>query len=1345
MDFLRRIGRFIGGAAQGVGRAFQQAPQVVSRAVQDAERARQQAVAQVQRNLPRFQAPPPPRIQLPQIQIPRVQLPQVRLPQAPRVDLGAVSRALQGVGQGIDITKRTAFGQQLTPQQQRLVGVSPQLKSQVQLLQKLPKPEQIAQVAIPAYGVYKNKSQIDRTLKSISPTYQKLTQEAPNTAKGFAMNIEQAVKKATGQQISQAEFNKMNEYYAKGFFPSLQVGKKVSAKDVTKDVLRTGVPVGVEVGSFATGTQLKGLSLAGKAAQIAKAAAVGGTALTGQDVLTGQGKLEQRLQRAPQTFLTGAGLTAGGEVIGYGTSKVLGKLGKVLFGELKGPEKTVANIAIQKALSQAQKNAPGIPVTKAAQAGPTPRPIAENIPVSKLGAQAEKIPQVTPVPPAQIKAINQDMIQARDIDRLNVGNVQGLSQSAKNSLENKAVGIKSGALERARNEILSGNLPPVKVEVTDLKGGANIIDGRHHLEAARQLGITNYPIDVIPNKFSKQLGVPTGEFLPTAQAKVAKPIYETIPKSAMEPKGPKGKITPEIKLSSAGNVYIKVGKNEIIRIPKTIQKDIYNASTGIIPTAERRLKANTILNKNGLEMTVDGKIINFVEKTQLPATPSKIAQPTPRAMQSVAPVPESAMRPKGVEPPKSSVQTVIDALAEAKPIRGKQERLYSAERARRAARVAAMGEKVQGEKGFFAQLGQLKGELPKAQFEGIRKQITQPVVDDLFNQIEKSNISVFEKVTAKQGLAKLLGAEGGVVPTRGELSLLNEVFPKELTQAILAKRTVMQKLGSVGGEIINLPRSIQASVDLSGPLRQGALLIGRPKQWIPAFASMFKYAGSEKAYQGLMENIRMRPTYQAMRQSKLALTDMKNPLQGREEAFMSNLAEKIPAIGRVIKGSDRAYTGFINKLRADTFDDLLNKAKQTGAFDNNPQIADDIAKFVNTATGRGNLPGSVERAAVVLNGVFFSPRLMASRIQTLNPVYYVKLDPFVRKEALKSLLTFAGIASSIVGMSKLGGAEVGIDPRSADFGKIKIGDTRYDPYAGFQQYIVLGSRLLTGQMISSTTGKEIRLGEGYKTPNRLDIITRFLQSKESPIASFVTGLLQQQTATGEKFNIPAEVVDRFIPMMANDLYDLYREYGTKGLAMGIPGLFGAGSQTYTDQIPMKGKTASGKENITWRQAPSLGETIVNKVTGTQISNIPKEQWASLQEKKKVETQWGIDLAGIKAKVLSTGESQTAKNPVTGKDIQVYLKDGVVTTKEIKTKQAKTPKIKALKARRARVGRGRRTGGRGRIAKVKAPKVSIPKVSVKGLPKVPTVKAKKLSFKVPTPKATARKSIKIKTG
>lgn len=68
---------------------------------------------------------------------------------------------------------------------------------------------------------------------------------------------------------------------------------------------------------------------------------------------------------------------------------------------------------------------------------------------------------------------------------------------------------------------------------------------------------------------------------------------------------------PQIKQSSRGNIYIKTGKNEVVKIPKTIQNDLYEAGQGNIPTPERRMKANGILNRSGLEMTAEGKIVQF--------------------------------------------------------------------------------------------------------------------------------------------------------------------------------------------------------------------------------------------------------------------------------------------------------------------------------------------------------------------------------------------------------------------------------------------------------------------------------------------------------------------------------------------------------------------------------------------------------------------------------------------------------------------------------------------------------------------------------------------------------------
>ena len=515
-----------------------------------------------------------------------------------------------------------------------------------------------------------------------------------------------------------------------------------------------------------------------------------------------------------------------------------------------------------------------------------------------------------------------------------------------------------------------------------------------------------------------------------------------------------------------------------------------------------------------------------------------------------------------LEKQETSIQKVVNALKEAKPIRKKQELLYAQERGERLARAISVGEKVKGEKGYYAELGQLKGELPKATFESIREKVSQKDIDNLFVKVKDSNLlSEWEKFSAREGLAKILGVRGGGVPQEGELKLLDKVFPKEMIDVLMEKRPLLEKMADIGYQLANIPRSLMSSFDLSAPFRQGIFLISKPKQFFPAFGKMFRYFGSEKAFTELQNEISARPTYELMKDNKLALTETSRFLNSGEERFMSNWAEKIPVLGIGVRASGRAYSGFLNKLRADVFDDLFNRAKDLGLKPkDNPVLTKDLANFVNNATGRGSI-GSLERSAVALNSFFFSPRLIASRLNLLNPVYYVKLEPFVRKEALKTLFSTSGTLLSILGLAKMGGAKVEDDPRNADFAKIKIGNTRVDPMGGFQQYIRLASQLISGKIISSTTGKVMTLGEGYRPLTRVDILGRAVEYKEAPVFSFATSLLRGKDVFGEKFDVKSEIGKRFVPMVAQDIYELSKD-NPKLLPLSILGVLGAGLQTY---------------------------------------------------------------------------------------------------------------------------------------------------------------------------------------
>ena len=471
-------------------------------------------------------------------------------------------------------------------------------------------------------------------------------------------------------------------------------------------------------------------------------------------------------------------------------------------------------------------------------------------------------------------------------------------------------------------------------------------------------------------------------------------------------------------------------------------------------------------------------------------------------------------------------------------------------------------------------------------------------------------------------------------------------YVKKIDKIINKDERILNALG--------LSRSMMTTADLSAPMRQGVFVAPRhPVLFGKAVKDMFKQALSEDYYQKSIKKIKESKNYPLMKKNGLALTELDEELTKREEAVISNLPEKIPGFGRIARGSNRAYTGFLNKLRADYFDNLVNTMK---IVDKN--IPEDrmksLTRYINSATGRGDLPKYIEKHADLLNASFFSPRLIASRMNLLNPHYYYKLDPYVRKEALKDLFAFVGAGATVLSLAKLGGAEVGADPRSADFGKIKIGNTRFDIWGGFQQYAVLASRLISGEMVSSTTGREFQLGEGYKPTTRGDILQRFFSYKTSPVTSFAIGLLNGKNTMGKDFDFPVEVSNRMIPMVISDMYDLMKE--KKPVSYALPAVFGVGVQTYSDKIPFKGRTKSGKKKIVWKERPGLGEDVVNLFRGVKETSIPKNRWKPLYRKKLKEDRKKAEFSNAKREVLKTGKTLR----LNGK--RIFLQNGVVKVK-----------------------------------------------------------------------------------
>lgn len=382
--------------------------------------------------------------------------------------------------------------------------------------------------------------------------------------------------------------------------------------------------------------------------------------------------------------------------------------------------------------------------------------------------------------------------------------------------------------------------------------------------------------------------------------------------------------------------------------------------------------------------------------------------------------------------------------------------------------------------------------------------------------------------------------------------------------------TVNESIPKTKGEkladLLSAPKALQATGDISGVLHQGGVLGARfPKEWAQAFGHQVSYLKSSESYGRAMSAIKHDPAYDLARKAKVDLTGV----QGGEEAFASQLPERIKGVGGIVRGSDRAYTGALTELRFGAFTHILQDMHDSGI--DVSQLGDDqlqsLGKFINTASGRGhgNPGGLFEKVAPALNRTLFSPRLWKSRLDMLNPAYYAKLDPVARKYALQSASSFAGIAATVLGLASVMGGQVETDPRSSDFLKVRFGDTRYDILGGFQQNLVFAARELAGSTKSSTSGAVSSLtGGGALSQNRLSILTDLIQNKENPIIGAGENLLRGTDNQGNKVNPATTIGSLAIPLSLQDMYGVATSSNpVAGLLAGeVPSAIGLGVTSY---------------------------------------------------------------------------------------------------------------------------------------------------------------------------------------
>lgn len=428
-----------------------------------------------------------------------------------------------------------------------------------------------------------------------------------------------------------------------------------------------------------------------------------------------------------------------------------------------------------------------------------------------------------------------------------------------------------------------------------------------------------------------------------------------------------------------------------------------------------------------------------------------------------------------------------------------------------------------------------------------------------------------------------------ILEAEGDLRKIDELqwlARKELKDAQATVADEMRRIKNGEGwyalsqltNVLNVSRTMMASFDMSGALRQGGFFtFAKPEMQKQAFVNMFKSI-DEKGFGNAIMDIERSSNFTLSQRSGIdyAVAGKVNEgsLAGEELFKGEKTIEAIPVIGKlvaegVVKWSERTYTAFLDTQRYVMFDVFAKELMSRGlTFRNNPEEFQKIADFINIATGRGVMPSN-KFAKLLMDLPLFAPRYTLSRLQlinmTLNPVAYANMPPASRKIIAKQAVRFYGTTMGILGLVTAFGAAIGAsvnwDDDDDDFLKIKIGNQHYDIFAGTLQPAKMLIKIIHSA-IRNKGGFDNRL-PGEFGNDILGALGRFARGKLSPTWSFATDFALGSDYVGDEFKWSKALVSRIMPLAFADAYEAYKLDGAVGVARSTPfSFFGVGMSNY---------------------------------------------------------------------------------------------------------------------------------------------------------------------------------------
>lgn len=388
-----------------------------------------------------------------------------------------------------------------------------------------------------------------------------------------------------------------------------------------------------------------------------------------------------------------------------------------------------------------------------------------------------------------------------------------------------------------------------------------------------------------------------------------------------------------------------------------------------------------------------------------------------------------------------------------------------------------------------------------------------------------------------------------------ELKHSNE--PKGIIQTIKEiRKNPLTGSYSALSKLAGFSKAISSSFDLSGLLRQGGkTLFSHPEIWaknaMDNFSNIFNQMKRKGTDNEVMDTI-IAGIISRKNARNGNYKKMKLDIGTGEESFPTSLPEKVPAFGRLYKTSQTAYEGFLYKLRADLADKMIRIAESSGVDLRDSFQMESIGRMVNSLTGRGNL-GAFEKVGKELNVMLFSPKFLKSQIDFLTMHMLEPTSSFARKQAVNNLLKNITALAAIYGIANaFYPKSTEEDARSSDFGKIRVGNTRFDISSGAASLVTLAMRALRQSTKSSSTGKISSLNTGdFGSKSTSDLFFDFLTNKFSPAARTVMEIANQRDFSGQKVTPLSALSNLVTPLPMKNAYELMTTPNAAPVLLGI--------------------------------------------------------------------------------------------------------------------------------------------------------------------------------------------------